>query len=53
MYLLCPNAVESYSYAGVQNWARQDLEAHPLAVLDADETLVFVGNRVEVLTPPE
>ena len=53
VYLLCPNAVESYSYAGVQNWARQDLEAHPLAVLDADETLVFVGNRVEVLTPPE
>ena len=53
MYLLCPNAVESYTYGGVQNWARQDLEAHPLAVLDADRTLVFVGSLVEELTPPE
>lgn len=53
VYLLCPNAVESYTYGGVQNWARQDLEAHPLAVLDADRTLVFVGSLVEELTPPE
>ena len=53
VYLLCPNAVESYTYGGVQHWARQDLEAHPLAVLDADRTLVFVGSLVEELTPPE
>ena len=53
LYLLCPNAVECYSYDGVQNWAREDLAAHPLAVLDADQTLVFTGSRVEVLTEPD
>lgn len=52
VYLLCPNAVECYSYDGVQNWAREDLTAHPQAVLDADQTLMFVGSLVDVLTPP-
>ena len=53
VYLLCPNAVECYRYDGVQSWARQDLDAHPLAVLDAAQTLVFTGTTAEVLTPPE
>lgn len=53
LYLLCPNAVECYSYDGVQNWTRDDLAAHPLAVLNADQTLVFTGSRVEVLTEPD
>ena len=53
VYLLCPNAVECYRYDGVQSWARQDLAAHPLAVLDAAETLVFTGTTAEVLAPPE
>ena len=52
IYLLCPNAVECYSYDGVQNWAREDLAAHPQAVLDAAQLLVFTGSTAEVLTPP-
>lgn len=53
VYLLCPNAVECYSYDGVQNWSRDDLAAHPVAVLDAAQLLVFTGSQVEVLTPPD
>lgn len=53
VYLLCPNAVECYRYDGVQKWARQDLSGHPLAVLDAAQTLVFTGTTAEVLAPPE
>ena len=53
IYLLCPNAVECDRYDGVQSWARQDLAAHPLAVLDAAQTLVFTGTTAEVLAPPE
>ena len=53
VYLLCPNAVECYGYDGIQNWTRDDLDGHPLAVLDASETLVFTGNRVEVLSEPD
>lgn len=52
IYLLCPNAVECYSYDGVQNWAREDLAAHPQAVLDAAQLLVFTGSSAEVLAPP-
>lgn len=53
VYLLCPNAVECYGYDGIQNWVRDDLPAHPQAVLDAAQTLVFTGATVEVLTAPD
>lgn len=53
VYLLCPNSVECYGYDGVQNWVRNDLAGHPQAVLDAAELLVFTGNAVDVLTPPD
>lgn len=52
VYLLCPNAVECYSYDGVQNWSKDDLAAHPVAVLDAAQTLVVSGSTVEVLAAP-
>ena len=53
VYLLCPNAVECYGYDGVQNWVQNGLPAHPAAVLDAAQTLVFTGSTVEVLTAPD
>lgn len=53
VYLLCPNAVECYSYDGVQNWAREDLASHPQAVLQATQLLVFAGSSADVLTPPD
>lgn len=53
VYLLCPNAVECYSYDGVQNWLQDDLAAHPVAVLEADKLLVFSGSQADVLTPPD
>ena len=53
VYLLCPNAVECYSYDGVQNWLQDDLAAHPIAVLDADKLLVFSGSQVDLLTAPD
>ena len=53
VYLLCPNAVECYGYDGVQKWIRDDLAAHPQAVLDAAQTLVFTGSQVDVLTKPD
>ena len=53
VYLLCPNAVECYGYDGIQKWIRDDLAAHPQAVLDAAQTLVFTGSQVDVLTKPD
>lgn len=52
IYLLCPNAVECYSYDGSRSWVRSDLASRPLAVLNAAETLVFTGSRVEILEAP-
>lgn len=52
IYLLCPNAVECYGYDGVQKWVQGGLSARPLAVLNAAQTLVFTGSRVEVLEKP-
>ena len=52
IYLLCPNAVECFGYDGVQKWVQSSLDARPLAVLDAAQTLVFTGSRASVLEAP-
>ena len=52
IYLLCPNAVECFGYDGVQKWVQSGLDARPLAVLDAAQTLVFTGSRASVLEAP-
>ena len=44
--------MECFGYDGVQKWVRSSLDARPLAVLDAAQTLVFTGSRASVLEAP-
>ena len=48
MYLLSADRVQFFGYDGVQKW-EQRYDSSPLAVLEADKTLVFTGAKAEVL----
>lgn len=51
VYLLSGTVVECYGFDGVQRW-QQTLDARPVTVLDAAQTLVFAGGYARVLTAP-
>ena len=48
VYLLSADRVQFFGYDGVQKW-EQRYDSSPLAVLEADKTLVFTGAKAEVL----
>lgn len=52
VYVLTDSAVECFSAAGEYQWSKAD-GIKPLAVLDAKQLLLFEGNSVSVLSPPE
>ena len=53
VYLLTDSTVESLTSAGEYQWS-QSLTARPQALLaDAKQTLVFCGNTVQQIAPPE
>ena len=52
-YLLTDSGVECLSTDGASQW-QQSLSARPQGLLaDRKQLLVFCGNTVQVLTPPE
>ena len=51
-YLLTDSTVERFNNAGQFQWS-QPLSARPRALLEGRQILVFTGNTVQVLTPPE
>lgn len=51
-YLLTDNAVECFDATGEYQW-EQSLAVRPQALLAGKQTLVFCGNTVQLLTPPE
>ena len=51
-YLLTDSTVECFAATGEFEWS-QDLEARPQALLAGRQLLVFSGNTVQQLTPPE
>mgnify|MGYP005911522373 CR=1 FL=1 len=52
VYLLTDSTVESLTSAGEYQWS-QSLTARPQALLEGKQILVFTGNTVQVVTPPE
>ena len=51
-YLLTDSTVERFNNAGQFQWS-QPLSARPRALVEGRQILVFTGNTVQVLTPPE
>ena len=51
-YLLTDSTVERFDHAGQFQWS-QTLPARPQALLEGKQILVFTGNTVQVVTPPE
>ena len=51
-YLLTDSAVERFNNVGEFQWS-QPLSARPRALVEGRQILVFTGNTVQVLTPPE
>ena len=51
-YLLTDSTVERFNNAGQFQWS-QPLSARPRALIEGRQILVFTGNTVQVLTPPE
>ena len=51
-YLLTDSTVERFNNAGEFQWS-QLLSARPRALVEGRQILVFTGNTVQVLTPPE
>ena len=51
-YLLTDSTVECFDSAGQFQW-NQTFAARPQALLSAKQLLVFTGNTVQVLTPPQ
>lgn len=51
-YLLTDNAVECFDLAGEYQW-EQSFAVRPQALLAGKQTLVFCGNTVQLLTPPQ
>ena len=51
-YLLTDSTVERFNNAGEFQWS-QPLSARPRALIEGRQILVFTGNTVQVLTPPE
>ena len=51
-YLLTDSTVERFNNAGEFQWS-QPLSARPRALVEGRQILVFTGNTVQVLTPPE
>ena len=51
-YLLTDSTVEHFNNVGEFQWS-QPLSARPRALVEGRQILVFTGNTVQVLTPPE
>ena len=51
-YLLTDSTVERFNSVGEFQWS-QPLSARPQALIEGKQILVFTGNTVQVLTPPE
>ena len=51
-YLLTVSTVERFNNVGEFQWS-QPLSARPRALVEGRQILVFTGNTVQVLTPPE
>ena len=51
-YLLTDSTVERFNNVGEFQWS-QPLSARPRALVEGRQILVFTGNTVQVLTPPE
>ena len=51
-YLLTDSTVERFNNVGEFQWS-QPLSARPRALVEGKQILVFTGNTVQVLTPPE
>ena len=51
-YLLTDSTVERFNNVGEFQWS-QPLSARPRALVESRQILVFTGNTVQVLTPPE
>ena len=51
-YLLTDSTVERFNSVGEFQWS-QPLSARPRALVEGRQILVFTGNTVQVLTPPE
>ena len=51
-YLLTDSAVERFDHVGEFQWS-QTLSARPRALIEGKQILVFTGNTVQVVTPPE
>ena len=51
-YLLTDSTVERFDHAGQFQWS-QTLPARPQALIEGKQILVFTGNTVQVVTPPE
>lgn len=51
-YLLTDSTVERFNNVGEFQWS-QPLSARPRALVEGGQILVFTGNTVQVLTPPE
>ena len=51
-YLLTDSTVERFNNVGEFQWS-QPLSARPRALVEGRKILVFTGNTVQVLTPPE
>ena len=51
-YLLTDSTVERFNSVGEFQWS-QPLSARPRALIEGRQILVFTGNTVQVVTPPE
>ncbi len=51
-YLLTDSTVERFDHAGQFQWS-QTLPARPQALIEGKQILVFTGNTVQAVTPPE
>ena len=51
-YLLTDSTVERFNNVGEFQWS-QPLSARPRALIEGKQILVFTGNTVQVVTPPE
>ena len=51
-YLLTDSTVERFNGVGEFQWS-QPLSARPRALIEGRQILVFTGNTVQVVTPPE
>ena len=51
-YLLTDSTVERFDHAGQFQWS-QTIPARPQALIEGKQILVFTGNTVQAVTPPE